>query len=408
MNLESSVGGIPLLTCVYNASGPRSGTSQALNKVALSTAGAILTKSATLLEQKGNPLPRVWHDENENSMCSMNSEGLPNSGIDYYLSSKTIDETMKGCDDNTSTTNSSNKPYLVSISGKTLADNLLMMDQIQEKMNNEDDNDRIAGVELNLACPNVIGKPIIAYDFDQLRDILDTISKKKYTFVLGLKLPPYLDGKHLQEAATIINEYATSAGIKYVVCINTVGNALSIDSIAESPTIKANGGLAGLSGKAVKFTALANVRQMRVSLKKEIDVVGVGGIHSGEDVFEFLLCGASAVQIGTCHWIEGAKCFNRITDELSQILKEKGYSSAKECMGKLKPWSKEGAAKTRAVKKKHKGSKAGSSSGRSSSSSSLFPTTITIGGVGMNWIVDIVLVVVVAVLVADKYGTISF
>jgi len=261
---------------------------------------------------------------------------------------------MKGYNNDNNNNNNKKKPYLVSISGKTLADNLVMMDQIQENMNNDVNNHRISGVELNLACPNVIGKPIIAYDFDQLRDILITLSKKKYTFVLGLKLPPYLDGKHLQEAATIINEYATAAGINYVVCINTVGNALSIDSIAETPTIKANNGLAGLSGKAVKFTALANVRQMRQLLHKEIDVVGVGGIHTGTDVFEFLLCGASAVQVGTCHWIEGAKCFNRITQELQCILHEKGYSSAQECIGKLQPWSKEGAAKTRAAKKNMK------------------------------------------------------
>jgi len=292
---------------------------------------------------------------------------------------------------------------LVSISGKTLADNLVMMDQIQENMKNDVDN-RINGVELNLACPNVIGKPIIAYDFDQLRDILITISKKKYTFVLGLKLPPYLDGKHLQEAATIINEYSVAAGINYVVCINTVGNALSIDSIAETPTIKANNGLAGLSGKAGKFTALANVRQMRQLLHKEIDVVGVGGIHTGTDVFEFLLCGASAVQVGTCHWIEGAKCFNRITQELQCILHEKGYASAQECIGKLQPWSKEGAAKTRAAKKNMKMKKGSSGSISGSGLSSLLFLPTTIGGVGTNWIVDVVLVLVIAVLVADKYG----
>lgn len=380
INLETTVGGIPFSTCVYNASGPRSGASQALAKVAASKAGAILTKSATLVSQSGNPHPRVWHSDD--NMASMNSEGLPNSGIDYYVSSKTIDETMELCD--------TTKPYLVSISGKTLADNLVMLDQIAKSI--DDGEKRIAGVELNLACPNVIGKPIIAYDFDQLRDILETIAKKKYTFVFGLKLPPYLDGKHLQEAASIINEY--SEMVNYVVCINTIGNALSVDPVSEAPYISSNAGLAGLSGPAVKYTALANVRQMRQQLKSEIDVIGVGGIETGEDVFLFLLCGASAVQIGTCHWNEGAKCFDRIVDELKQLLKEKGYSSASECIGKLKLWSKEGYAKTRAAKKNKKLKGGGSSSK-------------TAMAMGNNFILEAVLALVVAVLLADKFGVIS-
>mmetsp|Transcript_203 Transcript_203/g.490 ORF Transcript_203/g.490 Transcript_203/m.490 type:complete len:389 (-) Transcript_203:153-1319(-) len=384
INLETTVGGIPLSTCVYNASGPRTGASAALAKIAASSAGAILTKSATIEKQNGNPQPRIWHSGDD--LASMNSEGLPNSGIDYYLSQTTINETMEGCGGGI-------KPYLVSISGKTLADNLVMLDRIAKTI--DEGETRIVGVELNLACPNVIGKPIIAYDFDQMREILDTLSNKKYTFVLGLKLPPYLDGKHLQEAASIINEY--SEMIAYVVSINTIGNALSIDPISEAPYIASNNGLAGLSGPAAKFTALANVRQMRQQLKSEIDVIGVGGITTGQDAFEFLLCGASAVQVGTCHWKEGPKCFDRIVEELKQILSEKGYSSAKECIGKLKLWSKEGAAKTRAAKRaeKTKAMDGGSS------------TTTATGMGGTNWIIDVVLVLAVAVLLADKFGKLS-
>lgn len=339
INLETTVGGIPLSTCVYNASGPRTGASQALAKIAASSAGAVLTKSATLEKQNGNPLPRVWHADD--SKASMNSEGLPNSGIDYYIASATIDETMGEVSGTTT------KPYFVSISGKTLADNLDMLDRIAKKIDSGEK--RIVSVELNLACPNVIGKPIIAYDYDQLRDILETISEKKYTFPLGLKMPPYLDGKQLQLAAAIINEYSDM--VRYVVCINTIGNALSVDPVSEAPYISSNGGLAGLSGPAAKYTALANVRQMRQHLKEEIDVVGVGGIETGEDVFLFLLCGATAVQVGTTHWIEGAKCFDRIVKELKDVLKEKGYSSSSEVVGKLKPWSKEGAKKSRLAKK---------------------------------------------------------
>jgi dihydroorotate dehydrogenase (fumarate) len=326
VSLATTLAGIPLSTCVYNASGPRTGSAAALAKIAGSAAGAILTKSATVGSQTGNPQPRTWHAPDD--QASMNSEGLPNSGIDYYINASTMEETLQGCPKN-----NNNKPYMVSISGKSLKDNLEMLDRIAKVPKDT----IIASVELNLACPNVIGKPIIAYDFEQMHMILKTIADKNYPFVLGLKLPPYLDGKQLQEAATVINDY--SKMVRYVVCINTIGNALSVDAVSEAPFIAANGGLAGLSGPAVKYTALANVRQMRQHLVSTIDVVGVGGMESGTDVFNMLLCGATAVQVGTCHWKEGPKCFDRICDELRQVLHSKGYCSVQDVIGKLKPVS---------------------------------------------------------------------
>jgi dihydroorotate dehydrogenase (fumarate) len=381
VSLATTLAGISLSTCVYNASGPRTGSAAALAKIAGSAAGAILTKSATVGSQTGNPQPRTWHAPDD--QASMNSEGLPNGGIDYYISASTMEETLQGCPNN------NKKPYMVSISGKSLKDNLEMLDRIAKVPKDT----TIASVELNLACPNVIGKPIIAYDFEQMRMILKTIADKNYPFVLGLKLPPYLDGKQLQEAATVINDY--SKMVRYVVCINTIGNALSVDSVSEAPFISANGGLAGLSGPAVKYTALANVRQMRQHLVPTIDVVGVGGMESGTDVFNMLLCGATAVQVGTCHWKEGPKCFDRICDELRQVLHSKGYSSVQDVIGKLKPFSKEGAALTRAAKKEQ----AISAGSKTSTASS--------GGTDFSKVLNAILMVVIAILLADKFGALQ-
>ena len=95
---------------------------------------------------------RTWHDDK--GAASLNSEGLPNNGIDYYISSSTIQETMGD--------NPSNKPYMVSISGKNLEQNLDMLKKIAEVVKNQEDessSNKIAAVELNLACPN-IGKAI--------------------------------------------------------------------------------------------------------------------------------------------------------------------------------------------------------------------------------------------------------
>ena len=161
-SLATTVAGIYLPSCVYNASGPRTGSSAAMSKIAASASGGVLAKSATVESQTGNPQPRTW----QSLGASLNSEGLPNSGIDYYISSQTITDTMGD--------NGAGKPYMVSISGKNLADNLEMLKAIAEARNADG---RIAGVELNLACPNVIGKPIIAYDFDQMDSVLKAVKK---------------------------------------------------------------------------------------------------------------------------------------------------------------------------------------------------------------------------------------
>jgi dihydroorotate dehydrogenase (fumarate) len=308
---------------------------------------AVLTKSATLLPQTGNPHPRTWHAPS--GIASFNSEGLPNNGIDYYMDGVTIDECFAG-----STDDSDRKPYIVSLSGKTLVDNLEMLERIGKAPTRT----RIASIELNLACPNVIGKPIIAYDTDQMKDILKKVSgvyqkhsKSKTPLPpLGVKLPPFLDFSHFQAAAAVLNQHADGS-VKYVVCINTVGNALAIDARSNAPHMSSNDGYAGMSGPAVKYVALANVRKFRQLLDPAIDVVGAGGIATGRDAYEMLLAGAAACQVATCHWKEGPSCFDRIVDELADLLTKRGYAKVSDVQGALQPWTPEGAALSRAKSK---------------------------------------------------------
>jgi len=373
-------------------------------KIASTESGAVLAKSATIVKQMGNDMPRTWH-EDKSGVASLNSEGLPNNGIDYYISSTTISETMTSA-------NPQNKPYMVSISGKTLADNLSMLKKIsdvmmeQQQSSKEEVHHKIAAVELNLACPNIVGKPTIGYDFDQMDMVLEAVSslpcfatggKDSPLFPLGVKLPPYFDRPHFEMAASILNKY------KHILCyaasINTVGNALSIDVHAEMPSIRANGGFAGLSGPAVKYTALANVKQMRELLDDSIDVVGVGGVQSGRDAFELILCGAQAVQVGTCHWTEGPGCFDRICNELRQIMKDKGYNTVDDFRGKLKDWSKEGAAISRSARMAEKKA-VESKSGEKGSG-------ITNSSQQQMMILVAVLIGIIAMLLADKYQIVS-
>jgi len=100
--------------------------------------------------------------------------------------------------------------------------------------------------------------------------------------------------------------------------------------------IKPKGGFGGIGGAYVKPTSLANVRKFRELLRPEIDIIGCGGVETGIDAFEFLLCGASAVQVGTQYAKEGPLCFGQLEEELIEVLERKGYKSIADAKGKLK------------------------------------------------------------------------
>ena len=342
MSLETNVAGIPLASCIYNASGPRTTTKSMLVNIGESKSGAVLGKSCTLNKQSGNPMPRAIQKIDLGQGChgSINSEGLPNNGIDYYIS-----------EDLVAAVGATGKPYIVSLSGKNINENVEMLERAC-------DVDGIVAIELNLACPNVPGKPVIAYDFEQMEDVLEQICTNEIFQnsgkILGVKLAPYFDMPHFQRAAQIINNFSDS--ISFVTTMNTIGNALVVDAENEMSAIVPKGGYGGLGGGFVKQTALANVRKMYELLSKDIDIVGVGGVAHGTDAFELILCGAKAVQVGTKHWTEGASCFERIGNELKTMMIEKGYNSIEDFRGKLKPYQK-----GKKVKRKRGVSKTGNS-----------------------------------------------
>ena len=99
--------------------------------------------------------------------------------------------------------------------------------------------------------------------------------------------------------------------------------------------IKPKGGFGGLGGAMIKPVALANVRAFWKLIGDSMPIIGTGGIVSGTDVFEHILCGASAVQIGTALVDEGVGVFQRLEKELGELLQRKGYDSLLECRGRL-------------------------------------------------------------------------
>lgn len=330
-SLRTEIGGVPLECCIYNASGPKSGHVSDLVNVGKSAAGAVLSKSATLEKQSGNPLPRLKKIPLGAGLCegSINSEGLPNAGIDYYISDVVLDGVA-----------ASGKPYFVSLSGLKVEHNIEMLGKIAAK--HAASPSKIHGVELNLACPNIPGKPTVALDFEQMADVLaQVLGHKGFAdsgLPLGIKLAPYFDGPHYDAACAIINQHKER--ISYVVTMNTIGNCVVIDSDTETALISPKGGFGGIGGGFTKPIALANVYQLRTRLDPSIGLIGVGGVRTGEDAFQLILCGADAVQTATTHWLEGPECFHRIAQELTALMAAKGYQSLADFKGKLKPYDK--------------------------------------------------------------------
>lgn len=323
--IKSSINKLEFDNCIFNASGPKCTSLDELTNLNNSYSGAILTKSTTLEYRFGNECPRYY----DNELGSINSMGLPNNGIDFYL-------------DNS---NKFNKNYIISVSGLTLDDNIAILTKIFNFINNSDKSKQIIhGIEINLSCPNIIGKGQLAYDFPTLDIFLNSIFKKINYFktllnefnipIIGVKLPPYFELNHFEIVGNILNNYS----IDFITCINSIGNGLIIDYKTESSVIKPKNGIGGIGGDYVKPTGLSNVYNFYTFFKKNnssIKIIGCGGIKTGIDVFEYILCGASLVQIGTHFYKEDTICFETITQELNDILKSKNYSSIEEFRGKL-------------------------------------------------------------------------
>jgi dihydroorotate dehydrogenase (fumarate) len=293
-----------------NASGVHCMTTDDLEELVNSEAGSFVTKSATLAPREGNPEPRYV----DLALGSINSMGLPNKGLDYYLDFA-IDKQEAISPDS---------PFFFSVAGMSVEENIELLKKIEAS--------NFRGItELNLSCPNVPGKPQVAYDFPLTEQILEQVFSF-FTKPLGVKLPPYFDLAHFDQMAEILNKFP----LTYINSINSIGNGLYIDVETEAVVIKPKNGFGGIGGEYVKPTALANVRAFATRLNPEIKIIGTGGIRSGQDAFEHLLCGATMLQIGTELQKEGPEIFARLKRELEEIMTAKGYTSIEDFRGKLR------------------------------------------------------------------------
>lgn len=240
--------------------------------------------------------------------------GLPNHWYKKYLEyAKTLKE------------KNPDKPIIVSIVGFAPEDFLLLVEAFQNDEN-------VDVLEVNLSCPNVVGKPQIAYDFETSDELLEKIFRIPGNKPVGIKLPPYFDPVHTQTMAEVLKKYP----ISFLTCVNSVGNTLIINPETEAPLVKPKGGLWGLWGDYIKPVALANVRMFYKLLGDKMKIIWCWGIKSGTDVFEHLLAGASLVQIGTAVGKENVACFQRIEKEFQEYMDKKWYSDISQIIWNLK------------------------------------------------------------------------
>ena len=295
--MKVNINGVEFKNPVIAASGTFGFGAEYNNFYDVGILGGISSKGLTINPKEGNDGLRVY----ETPSGMMNSVGLNNPGIDSFIQNELPKMRKLGTN------------VIANIGGGCLED----YEAAIEKINNTD----IDMIELNISCPNVkhggmaFGiKSDVAYDV--VKKIKD-MSKKP----LMVKLSP--NAEDIVEMAVKCQE----AGADSISLINTL-KGMAIDVYKRKPVF--NNITAGLSGPAIKPVALRMVYE--VSKAVEIPVIGLGGIANGKDAIEFMMAGASAIQIGTINFVN-PMAGKEIIDEMEAFLKEQGIKDINEIVG---------------------------------------------------------------------------
>ncbi|MBQ7163625.1 MAG: dihydroorotate dehydrogenase [Bacteroidales bacterium] len=271
-DLSIHLPGLSLKNPVLTASGTFGYGREYTDFIDLSDLGGIIVKGTTLHPREGNAYPRMA----ETPSGMLNAVGLQNKGVDYFV--EHIYPEVSQYDTR----------VLVNVSGSTVDDYVACAEKIQAL-------DKIPAIELNVSCPNVKqGGMAFGVSCEGIASVVGAV-RKVYHKHLMVKLSPNVT------SIADIAMAAEAAGADSVSLINTL-LGMSIDAEKRRPRLSTVTG--GLSGACVKPVALRMVWQVAKAVK--IPVIGLGGISSATDAIEFLLAGASAVQIGTANFIDPA------------------------------------------------------------------------------------------------------
>jgi dihydroorotate dehydrogenase (NAD+) catalytic subunit len=299
-DLKVKLGAIELQNPVITASGTFGYAREFADLVDLNRLGGIIVKGLSLQPTKGNPPPRIVE-----TPCGMlNAIGLENVGIDIFTSHKL--------------------PFLQTLSPPIFANIYgTAVEDYAELTARLDELEGIAGVEVNISCPNVkAGGMAFGADPNSASRVVAAVRARTSKHLI-VKLSPNVTD------ITAIARSAEDAGAESLSLINTI-TGMAVDLETRRPKIANITG--GLSGPAIKPVALRMVWQ--VAQATQIPVIGIGGIMTAEDALEFLVAGASAVQIGTANLVTPHASIN-IIDGIETYLAQKNISSVAHMIGTL-------------------------------------------------------------------------
>jgi dihydroorotate dehydrogenase (NAD+) catalytic subunit len=298
--LKTNIGNLQLKNPVMTASGTFGYGTEYADFFDIAKLGGILVKGTTLHRREGNPYPRMA----ETPSGMLNAVGLQNKGVDYFV--ENIYPTIKDIDTN----------IIVNVSGSCIDDYV----QTAEIINHLDN---IPAIELNISCPNVKqGGMAFGVTTQGASEVVKAV-RRVYDKTLIVKLSPNVTD------ITEIAKAVEAQGADSVSLINTL-LGMAIDSERRRPILSTITG--GLSGPAVKPIALRMVWQTYKAVK--IPIVGIGGIMTAADAIEFLLAGATAIEVGTANFIDPAVC-SKIVDGIADYLNRHNISSVKDLIGAL-------------------------------------------------------------------------
>ncbi len=300
LDLRVQLGRLSLKNPVLVASGTFGYAKEMAGVIPLSELGGILPKTITQSPRPGNA---PWRTV-ETSAGLLNAIGLDNDGIDYFLANHWPYLRATGA------------TIIVSIAGKSLEDFVLLAERLNEAQGLE-------AVELNVSCPNVSGGVDFGTDAKLCFEVVSNV-RKVLDCAIITKLTPNVT------RIVDIARAAKDAGTDAVTCINTV-LGMAIDWRKRKPMLANVVG--GLSGPAIKPIALRCVYQ--VASQVGVPVIGVGGIANIDDMMEFLVAGASAIQIGTANYYDPLVSL-RLIRELPNALAAIGATSVRDIVGTLK------------------------------------------------------------------------
>ena len=300
VQLNTKIGSLELKNPVMTASGTFGYGTEYADFMDISRLGAIIVKGTTLNPRQGNPYPRMA----ETPSGMLNAVGLQNKGVDYFVD-HIYPEVRK-----------IQTAIIVNVSGSCIDDYV----QTASIINTLDD---IPAIELNISCPNVKqGGMAFGVKPESAAQVVSAV-RKVYNKTLIVKLSPNVTD------ITEIARAVEGAGADSVSLINTM-LGMAIDAEKRRPILSTITG--GMSGPAVKPVALRMVWQTAKAVK--IPVIGLGGICSATDAVEFLLAGASAVQIGTANFIDPS-ISEKVIDGIEDYLQRHGFNSVQDIIGAL-------------------------------------------------------------------------